>query len=158
MARVCIGFSEPVKTKLGAEIIKWWMGTEFSHVYLKLYSPYTDLWLIYHASHGMVHLREASNFYKENLPVAEFEMEIEPIRLRNTIKIAQQLCGQPYGYLGLVKLVLRKKFKISGDGDRSFHCSELIARLFPELTEYCKLSNDFIEPVHLYNVLKEQVK
>lgn len=133
---------------LGAWAIQKWMKADYSHVYLRVYSQYTNQWLVYQASHGMVHLRLWKWFFSGNEPVVEYELELPEQDLKNTIKIAQQLLGQPYGYLGLLKIVLRRcGFKVAGDGLNSFHCSELIAVLMPELAK--GMQADFIEPVDL---------
>lgn len=156
MSKVSIGFSSPKKFKIGAEIIKLWMGTSYSHVYLKVYSAYTKQFLIYQASHGTVHLLTAASFEQNNVVVAEFDMSVQEPLLRNCLAVAQQLLGRPYGYLGLLKLGLHKliNWPKVGDGDSSFHCSELIARLFPELCE--NLAQDFVEPVDLYSSLTKR--
>lgn len=153
MSKVVIGFSAPIKRKIGAEAIKLWMGTDFSHVFLQIYSKYTEQTLIYQASHGYVHLITAENFAKENKVIAQFDLQISDEKLKNTIKNAQQLLGRPYGYLGLLRLVLHKLgTPIIGDGTKTFHCSELIATLFPELVT---IDADFAEPVDLYRQLMQ---
>ena len=156
MTEIVIGFSAPKSWMIGAEMIKFWMRTPYCHVYLRVYSNYTGQSLIYQASHGMVHCLTAANFFTANTAVAEFTVPISEDNLRNTLRFAQQLLGQPYGYLGLIKLVLRKWFKgVKGDGNKSFHCSEFIAKLFPQFIENCP-QPDFIEPVHLYKVLESR--
>lgn len=150
-----IGFSKPKGFKLGAQIIKWWMNAPFSHVYLLVYSKYTQQWLVYQASHGMVHCRTYDVFLEDNLVCAEFDLELPKDRLKACVTKAQQLLGRPYGYLGLIRIGLHKLgFPVSGDGARSFHCSEFIAALFPELVQ--KHETDFIEPIHLYRMLERQ--
>ena len=154
MSTVIIGFSSPKSWKLGAEFIKLWQGgTKFSHVYMRVYSNYTEQWLVYQASHGFVNCLTYANFSSGNKICKEFSVDIEPEKLKNTIKIAQQLLGRPYGYLGLIKLGLRRfGIKWAGDDMHSFHCSELIATLFPEFI--ANMDSDYVEPVHLFNVLQ----
>jgi hypothetical protein len=155
MSPVYIGFSRPKKFMPGAWLIQKWMGTQYSHVYLRLYSAYTEQWLVYQASHGMVHLIEWESFKEKAIIVTEFERLIPPADLKNTIKFAQKLLGSPYGYIGLARIALSKWFKpLLGDGEKSFHCSELIATIFPDLAEgKCK---DYIEPVDLYVRLENE--
>lgn len=152
MKQVIVGFSRPRKCKLGSLAIRAWQGgTPYSHVYLRLYSQYTQQWLVYQASHGMVHLLSFANFSKANNTVAEFTVQLTEDQLRHAVTRMQELLGQPYGYLGLIRLVLSRVLPVSGDGSRTFHCSELIATLFPEFAQ--GLQVDFVEPVHLFNHL-----
>lgn len=156
MNSVVIGFSQPNKRKIGAEVIKWYMGTPYSHVYLRVFSNYTGQNLVYQASHGSVHLRTYERFLGENRPVKEFSLDVDNDRLKQTITLAQKLLGAPYGYLGLIKLVFRRKIHgFIGDDSKSFHCSEFIATLFPEIAYKCE-DLDFIEPKHLYAALEER--
>lgn len=154
---LAIGFSRPKCFKPGAQFIRAWQGwTPYSHVYIKVYSKYTDLWLVYQASHGDVNLVEYNRFAKENVIVDEFNFEVREERLRNMIREAQLLLQSPYGYLGLLKLGARKLLGVGkGDGVRSFHCSELVARLLPEI-KLQDIDPDFIEPKHVYAYVKER--
>lgn len=125
--------------------------TPYSHVYIRVYSKMTGWWIVYQASHGMVHCMIYDTFKQQNYLVKEFEHHIEPMQLVSFLKTAQSLLGRPYGYWGLVKLALKRwGWKTQGDDDATFHCSELIARLVPSLA--CG-DIDFIEPVHLYDKL-----
>lgn len=157
MSIAYIGFSKPNKWMIGAEAIKWWMSTDYCHVYLRVYSRYTQQWLVYHASHGMVHMLLWDNFCANNIVVKEFQVDVHNTDLQNTVKKAQSLLGQPYGYIGLLKLVLRKVCPklVRGDDLASFHCSEFIAVLFPQLAQ--NIDEDYIEPVHLFEALQRQV-
>lgn len=154
MTRVVIGFSQPKGCMIGAEVIKLWMGTPYSHVYLRVYSSYTEQWLVYQASHGMVNCLTYTAFSATNNTTHEYSVDVSDEALRSTVRKAQQLLGQPYGYFGLLRLVLRRlEIPVVGDGLKSSHCSEFIATLFPDLAERAGITADYIEPVHLQKVL-----
>jgi hypothetical protein len=156
MTKVIIGFSEPNKWMIGAAALKLWMRAPYCHVYLRVYSKYTSQWLVYHASHGMVHCITYTNFKAGNNIVREFNVWAGDEDLQATVRLAQQYLGQPYGYFGLLKLVLRRiGLGVKGDKNRSSHCSEFIATLFPKLALKSKIDPDFIEPTHLYAALEE---
>jgi hypothetical protein len=151
-----VGFSAPKTWKPGAEFIKLWQGgTLYSHVYLRLYSTYTQNWLVYQASHGAVNCVHYDNFLQSNKIIAEFRRPVSDEALQATVRLAQIYLGRPYGYIGLLRLGARKILpKVVGDGTKSFHCSEFIATLFPDLAN--SVDVDFVEPVHLFNVLSAQ--
>jgi hypothetical protein len=156
MTQVIIGFSAPKSWKIGAEVIKLWQGrTQYCHVYLLVYSQFTKQWLVYHASHGMVHCLTYDNFKVKNEIIKEFSVFVAKSDFQATIKRAQQMLSQPYGYLGLIKLALRRLgLPVIGDNYRTSHCSEFIATLFPTLAAECSIDPDFIEPVHLHQILE----
>lgn len=155
MKSVHIGFSVKNGFAPAACLIRAWQGgTDYSHVYLRVYSNYTDEMLVYQASHGLVNCMNYQNFLLNNKVIREFIVQLPDEDLKACIKKCQQLLGRPYGYKGLVKLAVAKVFKqkIQGDGENSFHCSELIATLFPKLAK--DIDSDFIEPVDLYKHLE----
>lgn len=156
MRAISIGFSRPKGFKPLAWFIQMWQGgTPYSHVYLRVHSSYTNETLVYQASHGLVNCMHYDNFLAKNVVVDEFVVDIDQEGLRYCLKRAQQLLGRPYGYLGLLKLGLRKiGIKWPGDGLKTLHCSEFILTLFPDLSGK---RGDYIEPVDLYKVL-ENVK
>lgn len=148
---VYIGFSKPKKFKIGSWAIKTWMNTPYSHVYLRVYSKYTEQDLVYQASHGMVNCMSFEVFRQNNVIVSEFYKEISPENLRNCVKKAQQLLGKPYGYLAVLRIALKELgLDITGDGTKTYVCSEFIARLFPE---FFKEDADFIQPKTLFEAL-----
>lgn len=153
-----IGFSAPKSFKIGAKLIQLWMGgTPYSHAYIKLYSSYTGLNLVYQASHGHVNCIEYINFCESNKVIAEFELDVEAENIRSTVIRLQQLLQKPYGVIGLAKLVFCKLLGMRkiGDGESTFHCSELVARIEPKILELSTQKDpDLIEPVHAYNALK----
>lgn len=157
MTKAIIGFSKPATWSFSAAAIMLWMRTPYCHVYLRVYSKYSSQWLVYHASYGMVHCLTFANFKQKNVVVKEFNVFAEDSNLKATVRLAQQYLGQPYGYLGLIKLVLRRwGLGVKGDHNRSAHCSEFIATLFPKLALKSKIAPDFIEPQHLYKALEAQ--
>ena len=105
----------------------------------------------------MVNCVEFENFKLTNKVVVEFEVPVTAEQLQNTVKCAQKLLGQPYGYLGLLRLALRKfGVPVVGDNLRSAHCSEFIATLFPNLAKSINIDEDFLEPVHLHDYLAKE--
>jgi hypothetical protein len=154
---VVIGFSRPKGFKPGSLAIRAWMGfTSYSHVYLRLHSAYTDETLVYQASHGLVNCMHISAFEAQNKVVCEFVINISKENLRICVKKAQQLLGRPYGYLGLLKLVVRRLLPVKGDNLRTLHCSEFIGALFPRLAE--NIDADYLEPKHLFEAIKNGVE
>jgi len=164
MREIIVGFSSPRSFKPGAELIKLWQGgTTYSHIYLKMYLKKYNRFMVYECSHGSVRCLEAFNWARQNKITKEFTCQISEEKLDKTVATCIDLLAKPYGYFGLLKLVLAKICKklfrsrwLSswGDGMRTFHCSEFIARLLPEAVEYTTEKNpDHLEPVDIFPIM-----
>lgn len=158
---ITIGFSRPSSPyAVGSYAIRLWQGsTPYCHVYLKVYSSYTGEMLVYQASHGLVNCMNYENFLSKNVVVNEFVLSVDRDKLKNIVKVSQQLLGRPYGYAGLAVLLAAKligKWVPSsakwGDGLATLHCSEFIGELMPELMSGA--NDDLLEPVDLYKALE----
>jgi hypothetical protein len=158
MAKLVVGFSRPSKFKIGSLAIRAWQGfTAYSHVYIKFNNKWLGVDVVYQASHGNVNCLEYSNFLATNIVVKEFEVEVTNEQVRDSVRSCIFLLQKPYGYWGLLKIVLKKLLGVKWEGDRnqSFHCSEFAAIICPNLA--LDMDPDFIEPVDLYKAL-EKVK
>lgn len=116
-----IGFSAPKKFKIGAECIKLFMGTSYSHTYLKFNR--NGKTLVYHATSRGVVLVSYEEFCKYNKVIDE----IETTNCEAAEKFCQQYLGKPYSYISLLAVLFNIKL---GDGKKSFICSELVVRAF----------------------------
>ena len=153
MRQMIIGFSKPTSFKLGAAIIQLFSNkSQFSHVYLRVYTSFADRNLVYQASHGCVNCITYSNFLIDNKAVAEFSYNMEDSRYKTAIQYCMDKLQRPYSYSGLLKIAARRLFgtKKSGDGEQSYICSELAARVLPEIYER---DADYVQPLDLYKAL-----
>lgn len=161
MKTVFIGLSAPKRLKLGSELIKLWQGgTDYSHVFILEERKYVQRQIVYQASHGNVHAVSLENFAAENNIVAMYAVDMELSDYKACIQYCIDNLQKDYGFLGLALIVLRKKFKVKGDGARTFHCSELVARAVPKLRSYIPeiTDYDFVEPKHLELALQRMAE
>lgn len=115
-----IATSSPIKWKVGAELIKFYQGTEFSHVLIIKDD------LVYQANHGLVNCTYIDNFMEENNVVNFYEVSDNTVDMDF---IHKQL-GKKYGtiqllYIPFLKLV---KAKSKGNGNQKFICSEFVGK------------------------------
>lgn len=112
--------SSPIKWKIGAEAIKIYQGTKFSHVLI----IHGDL--VYQASHGLVHCAHIDNFLVENKIISFYEVPDEMVDMDF---IHKQL-GKKYGTLQIVIVPFLKlvKAKTKGNGNQKFICSEFVGK------------------------------
>lgn len=159
MAKVYIGFSYPKEFKIGAYAIKRWMGTEYSHVYLRFESSNPEVPSnLYHAANGMVHFREFENFKKDNLIIKEYCVELSEQDRLETLIDCMYLSGEAYGYSELAKILLTDiahflGIKVETFNGKGYICSELVGTLLID-----RLKLKFDKPTHLLKPLDIDLK
>ena len=154
MRKIIIGASK--SSKIGSEAIQWWIDAPYSHVYAKWYLSDQDRDIIYHASHGMVHFIEVSNFKEDNIIVEEIEIELT---CEQFVKFSQKcidLAGQKYSKLELLQILLGdiSKGKIHFADQKGYICSELMGELLLDLGYTFKKPLYLITPKDIIETLK----
>jgi len=104
MKRVVIGFSRPIKFKIGAKLIMWADGSNFSHAYIRFESERWKTSFIYQATGHGTHFMGGQNFRKINVPVEEFQIEVPDDVEAKVGSLCVSREGQPYA----VKQVMGK--------------------------------------------------
>lgn len=129
MVNIFVGFSSPKKRKIGASLIDWFLGTNYSHCYLRFEKssiPST----VYHATGKMIHFIEFGNFKGHNKTIKEYIIPVSDQTKLSILIDAIKISGLKYGYLDLFKIFLttifRRKFSFSDSG---YICSELVATM-----------------------------
>lgn len=159
MAKIYIGFSYPKEFKIGAYAIKSWMGTEYSHVYLRFESSTPKVPSnVYHAAHGMVHFREFERFKETNIVIKEYCIEVSDQDRLDTLIDCMFLSGEVYGYSELVKILVTDiahslGCKIQTYNGKGYICSELVGDLLVS-----RLKLQFDKPMHLLKPLDIDLK
>jgi hypothetical protein len=135
-----VGFSSPKKKKIGAELIKWWTGSPYSHVYIRFESSAPDVpSTMYHAAHGMVHFLTKERFEKQNTIVVEYPFDVTSEQRKHVLIKCMNISGERYGYTELIKIfILDLAKKISWDklefhNSKGYICSELVAEILEDL-------------------------
>lgn len=141
-----IAVSSPIDFKIGAEIIKAYQKTKFSHSLIIDHDG-----LIYQASHGFVNACHISNFLTENYFIKCYEIDD---LLIDKLFLKQQL-GKKYSKLQLIKIALKvicRKFTFGDNGDKAFICSEYAGKAIIPLR---KRVNDLTTPEQLDRMILE---
>ncbi len=132
--KIYIGFSSPIKKMIGAELIKFWSETDYSHVYLRFeYQNSKDV--IFHAAHGLVHFKSVANLLKENKIIKEYEIEVNCTKHELFFDECMEISGEPYSKCQLIKIFVSDViFKltskvVSFNDSKGYICSELVGKL-----------------------------
>lgn len=137
-----IATSSPITWKAGAELIKWYQHTEFSHVLIIKDD------LVFQASHGYVNCNHIDVFLEENRIVNFYEI---PDELVDFDFVKKQL-GKKYSITQLINIGGKYLFNVklfSNNKDQSFICSEFVGKAL-------RLSwvNDYTTPFEIDEYLK----
>lgn len=158
---IIIGFSTPRTFNTLSWTIRKAERTDFSHVYVKIFSKSLDRYLIYQASGLTVNFCGQQTFYAHNKDIAEFAIPITTEQKVEILKKCVDLAGRPYGIkaligIGLVRLASIFKWKIHNpyaDGSKTYICSEITATLLI-LIGFKFNELDSITPKDIYDKLR----
>lgn len=159
MTKIYVGFSYPKSFKPAAFVIKTWMGTKYSHVYLRFESSNPKVPSnVYHAANGMVHFIEFENFKENNLIIKEYCIELSEEDRLDTLIDCMYKSAVKYGYSELFKIFLTDiahslGIEISTYDGKGYICSELVGKLLID-----RLKLKFDKPTHLLKPLDIDLK
>lgn len=137
---IYIGFSTPKTFKIGAEIIKFFTKSPYSHAYIRLESEKIQT-TIYHAAHGMVHFKSEENFKKDTKVIKEYKIETNYSQKIEVLKRAIDLSGEKYSFWELVQILLydfanEVGVKTDHSDLSGYICSELVGKILEEVFNY----------------------
>lgn len=164
MRKVVIGFSRPRKKSLLSTCIMAVEQTNYSHVYVRLYSATYERDLVYQASGLAVNFVGLEHFMDHNLVVDEFEFEISDSAYKKMMQFAIDNAGRPYGGKQLVGMGIRKLGLWAGtgwknpwaDGHQTYVCSELAAYIIKDYISGAIGTNlDDMDPLAVHEHLSQ---
>lgn len=136
----------PNKWKIGAELIKFYQHTKFSHIAIIKDD------LVFQASHGHVNCTHIDNFLVDNQIIDTFEVDESLVDMDY---IHRQL-GKPYGYIQILEIAIKYFTGIKiliNNRDNMFICSELVGKAL-------KLDwvNDYTSPKEIADYLRNNIR
>lgn len=158
MKTVTVGFSKSTKKfAIGSVLIRWYMGTPYSHVYLKFKSQSLDRTLIYEAVGAGVRFIGANRWSGHAEEVSSFEIQVSDDNYTKLMQYCVDNAGIEYGFwqnLGIVVAnVCKLKKNPLTDGS---NCSEAIGEIL-ELEGY-KINKDLnlLTPKDIHLILENK--
>lgn len=157
---IYIGFS--TSPAFYSKIISKFIGSRFTHVYLKYVSEKSGIEFYYEAQwKNHVNLIGPKLFHDENIIVEELPVLVTDEEFYKLLKQSVDLCGRPFGFweiLGHAAVktcaLFGKKIKNPlGKGRSNYVCSELVASLLIDCLD-CKFEKsdlDLIDPKDVYD-------
>jgi hypothetical protein len=159
MRKITIGFSRSTKKfAIGSILIRWYMGTPYSHVYLRFESPAMERSLIYEAVGSGVRFVGFEKWKQHAKEVDSFEIWIEDENYKKLMQFCIDQAGDEYGFmqnLGIVwaNIVKSKKNPLtSGE-----NCSEAMGEVM-ELEGF-DVNKDFnlLTPKDIHQILSTKL-
>jgi hypothetical protein len=153
---IVIGFSRPKSPfKVGSLLIRRYLGTEYSHVFLKFYSSKYDRHLIYEAVGSGVRFVGKHEWEMHAVVTSEHTVHIQEASSFSIMQFCIDHSGQSYGAMQNIGLVLAKLFKWSKNPfKKGVNCSELIAMALIEAGYDVNTKLDLITPRDIEDLLK----
>lgn len=148
MNTIYIGFSKPKKFKVGAEFIKVWTDSDFSHCYIR-FDIDAKFSIVFHAANGMVHYLSYENFLKKNSVVYEYSITVDNDTYKKIKRDCDNIAGEGYSFITLLKIMMSDIIHTFGGDvstydDTGYICSELVGKLLTY-----RLGLTFSKPLHL---------
>lgn len=156
--KIMIGFSKHKGFAPMSNLIRMYMGTPFSHTYLKLKLDCFDKPSVFHAVGKGLILLSYDTFLEHNQVVAEFELDISDDLFKEICNTFHNKASSSYGYLQNLGIILADKFKLNKNPlNDGINCSEWISYCLEEVypNDWNESKQDFnlITPKQVYNYL-----
>lgn len=150
-----VGFSRPKKWKLFSAVVKWYLKTPYSHVYMKFYSKSLDRWIVYEAVGNGVRFIGQKLFDETVDIIKEFEIDISDEKQKELLVWCVDNSGVKYGCLQLIGIFIANILKLKRNPFKSGKiCSELIAEAIENAGIYkFKKDLNLVTPKEIYNLL-----
>lgn len=156
--KIVVGFS---KTRsIPSKLIRWFLGTSFSHCYIRLWDPFWKTEQIFHSDFPGVVLTNAKIFEKENFPIEEFEVDDE--KLLESLRKNYNLLGTKYDYSALFgwgwtiafQKWIKKKIEKPFDDPKEILCVEFVIKVLND-AKIVHLPNGTLNPKTFFEWVKE---
>lgn len=129
--KITVGFSTSKIWNPFSALIKFWWGTEYSHVYLR-YDSVGGNKEVLEASGFSVKVKDIQQWQVLNRTVREYTFEVSDSEYLKVMQSLRPLLGKPYGWKQILGIIVAEAFGLDrnplADGSRSFICSELAYR------------------------------
>ena len=155
MKHITIGFSKSRKKfAVGSWLIRWYMETPYSHVYVKFHSDSLNRDLVYEAVGSGVRFIGEKKWQSHAEEVASFSIQVPDDKYADLVKYCIDNAGDEYGFLQNIGIVIagvfNEKFNRFNDG---MNCSENTYNIANLLGIVINKDKNLITPKDLYQKL-----
>jgi hypothetical protein len=157
--QIHIGFSTARRWNPFSALIKWWWGTDYSHVYVRWSTPW-GFDEILEASGTSVKMIEASRWSKKSKVIKEYSFDVDKATFGKLMADIRPLTGLPYGWSQALGIAVAELFKLDRNpldsGSKAFVCSEVAMRALKVLGLDVDKNYDLVSPKDLMDFLEKE--
>lgn len=137
--KIRIGFS--TTNMWFSRLVRWFLGAQVSHSYVRFYDPFLEMNLIVHADLPGVIIEDAVEFCKINTIIEEFEIEDD--RLREILSMNLKFLRRKYDWWNILgwawviafKRWVKKKIKNPVEDPKKLICVQYCLRFLSPIVE-----------------------
>jgi hypothetical protein len=158
MKIVTIGFSKSIKPFApGSAAIRWYMGTPYSHVYLKFEAPNLERTLIYEAVGSGVRFIGADRWATHAQEVDSFKLEITDEAYKQIMQYCVDNAGIDYGLIQNFGILIASAFNMDKNPSKEGeNCSEAIGGMLELIGYIINKDLNLLTPRDIHNILTTQ--
>lgn len=156
MEKITVGFSKSrKKIPIGSWLIRWYLGTPYSHTYIKFYSETLNRTLIYEAVGGGVRFIGSKEWESHAEEVKSYTISIKKCNYIRLLQYCVDNAGVNYAYSQNIGIILAKIFKLNKNPlTKGLQCSEVLGNIL-ELEGYgIKKDANLLTPLDIDKILE----
>lgn len=157
MERITIGFSKAKSPyKFGSLILRTYMRTPYSHVYIKFHSEKLNRVLIYEAVGSGVRFIGKKSWNEHSIEVASYDIKIKQCNYIHLMQYCVDHAGYEYGFLQNIGIFISESLNIKNNYfKKGKNCSEIIAEILSIEGYDIKKDFNLITPKDIHDLLYE---
>jgi len=149
MKTLTLYFTTTPRQGIGANLIRWFQGTPFSHVAIGLRIDSLDRNIVYEATLNGVVCQNYDNWIKSNKVIFEHPFKYSDKEYKDIQRFCIDQLGKPYGFRNILAIMLGRT-KVQEDPN-TFICSELAYVATKNKFKDLFKTQDVVTPKDLYN-------
>lgn len=158
MRNMYVGFSRSsIKFPVFSKIIQWYLGTSFSHTYIRFYSDTLNRNIIYESAGGGVKFVGSREWKKRNYSVVEFSV---PIKEELYVDLMRQLidyAGIEYGFWQNIGVAISDFLRLRENPiKKGKNCSELVSEVLIKLGFSVPKEPNLMTPKDVFDLLNSK--
>jgi len=160
MKTVKVCFSKPINRKcdLGSRLIKWYMGTPYSHVSFHFDIERYDSTLVYEAVGSGIRFLGKERWDRHASVVKQYEIIVSDEIYTKIMKVCIKYAGGEYGYLQNLGIVIADVLNLDKNPFPAHeNCSELLYFLLEEAGYKANKTSGLITPKDIDEMLSRGV-
>jgi hypothetical protein len=152
---VCFSKSRNRRFPIGSWLIRWYLGTAYSHVSYHFEAEKYDCTLVYEAVGSGIRFIEKQNWLQHAEIVSSYSLTIPDSIYEKMMFVCIKKAGLPYGYSQNLGVVVADILNLRHNPLPAHeNCSELLAEILEEAGYVFSKSYDLITPLDIERALK----